>query len=81
MKISEPTIPVKVLEKLERKHNVHEYEVHEVFANNPYFRKVGKGKQPGEDVYSASGRTDSGRYLQVFFIYKKGGRALVISAY
>ena len=34
----------------------------------------------GEDLYRALGHSDSGRYLTVFFIYKKTREALVISA-
>lgn len=35
---------------------------------------------PNEDVYSASGQTDAGRYLVVFFIHKPGHIALILSA-
>jgi len=34
----------------------------------------------GESVYWALGQTDSGRYLTIFFIHKRGGKALPISA-
>jgi len=34
----------------------------------------------GEDLFVTFGRTDSGRYLCVLFVRKKGKRALVISA-
>lgn len=34
----------------------------------------------GEDVYLALGQTDAGRYLAVFFVYKKSHDAIVISA-
>jgi len=34
----------------------------------------------GENVYAALGRTDGGRYLIVFFVRKKTGQALPISA-
>ena len=68
------------VEKLESKHNVTTMEVEEVFANRPRFRFVSKGDQLGEDVYSAMGQTDAGRYLIVFFILKPYHRALVISA-
>jgi uncharacterized DUF497 family protein len=69
-----------VIEKLERKHGVSQNEVREVFANSPHFRFVEKGYRRGEDVYSALGRTDSGRRLIVFFVRKSGGRALIVSA-
>jgi uncharacterized DUF497 family protein len=31
-------------------------------------------------VYSALGQTDAGRYLIVFFVYKKTRQALIVSA-
>ena len=34
----------------------------------------------GEDLYAALGRTESGRYLIVFFIYKLSGEAFILSA-
>lgn len=69
-----------VIEKIESKHNVSPDEVEDVFYNNPRYRKAGKGKFKGEDLYYAYGRADSGRYLFVVFIYKKTKDALVISA-
>ena len=58
------------VEKLAIKHGVEKAEVEEVLANRPYFRFVSKGNQPSEDVYSAMGQTDAGRYLIVFFYSK-----------
>ena len=52
----------------------------EVLLNQPYFRFVVKGHRVGENVYAALARTKSGRYLMVFFIYKKDGRAIILSA-
>jgi len=69
-----------VIEKLATKHNVGQNEVLEVLLNQPYFRFVEKGNRSGENVYAALGRTKSGRYLMVFFIYKKDGRAIILSA-
>ena len=67
--------------KLEQKHNVRQQEVVEVFANAPYLRFAEKGhNREGEDVYSALGRTDAGRYLIAYFIYKLDRSALVLSA-
>ncbi|MDH5683694.1 MAG: BrnT family toxin [candidate division WOR-3 bacterium] len=68
------------MEKLEQKHRVKQHEVREVLTSRPRFRFVEKGFQRGEDVYSALGRTASGRYLIVFFVYKKDKRALILSA-
>jgi uncharacterized DUF497 family protein len=69
-----------IVEKLAQKHGVQQEEIKEVFANIPHFHFVEKGHRPGENVYVALGQTDAGRYLTVFFVYKKGGRALILSA-
>ncbi|MBI1926793.1 BrnT family toxin [Candidatus Poribacteria bacterium] len=66
--------------KLESKHNVTTEEVEEVFRNRPRFRRVETGKVEGENVYSAMGPTNAGRYLIVYFIMKLSKEALVISA-
>ena len=68
------------VEKIASKHDVKTTEVEEVLANRPRFRRVSKGNRIGEDVYSAKGQTDAGRYLVVFLILKLDRRALVISA-
>jgi uncharacterized DUF497 family protein len=69
-----------IIEKLVWKHNVKQHEVIEVLRNNPQFRLVEKGHRKGEHVYSASGRTDAGRYVTVFFVYKSNRHALIVSA-
>jgi hypothetical protein len=69
-----------IVEKLLSKHNVTQEEAEEVFFNRPRFRFVERGFTKGEDVYSANGRTDSGRYLIVFFIRKPSNLALIVSA-
>lgn len=69
-----------IVEKLERKHNVQQQEVREIFTNRPQFRFVEKGHQPNENVYAALGQTIAGRYLIVFFIYKTNKQALILSA-
>src|SRR2546422_3797715 len=56
------------------------HEAEQVFQNLPNFRFVEKGYQEGEDVYSALGRTDAGRYVIVFFVRKLDGRALPVTA-
>jgi uncharacterized DUF497 family protein len=68
------------VEKLATKHGVEKTEVEEVLTNRPRFRFVSKGNRSDEDVYSAMGQTDAGRYLIVFFIQKPNRRALIISA-
>jgi hypothetical protein len=68
-----------IIEKLDWKHNVIPEEVEEVFKNKPQYRRLERGKIEGEDVYSAYGRTNEGRYMTVIFIRKSGGLALIIS--
>ena len=69
-----------ILEKIEVKHDTIQDEVEEVFFNRPKYRFVEKGYRQGENVYSASGRTNDGRYLIVFFIHKSANTALILSA-
>jgi uncharacterized DUF497 family protein len=69
-----------IIEKLARKHKVSQNEVREIMANRPHFRFVEKGHRAGENVYAAMGQTKSGRYLIVFFIYKRDGRIVILSA-
>ncbi len=80
MKIVEFLWKEQFIEKLERKHRVFADEVEEVFRNAPRFNFIAKGQIAGENVYRALGQTDDGRYLAIFFIYKRGGKALPISA-
>ena len=69
-----------ILDKIAGKHQVTEDEAEEVFFNRPRYRFVEAGHRRGEDVYSAWGRTDSGRYLIVFFVRKSANTALILSA-
>ena len=69
-----------VVQKLASKHQVEIYEVEQALQNKPKFRFVEKGERKGEDVYSALGKTDAGRYLTVLFIWKTNKEALVLSA-
>lgn len=69
-----------IISKLQAKHGVEVREVRETFEGDPRFRLVEKGHRPGEDVYAALGRTDGGRFLIVFFVRKRDGRALIVSA-
>ena len=69
-----------IVDKLARKHGVDQYEVEEALNNRPKVRFVEKGERKGEDVYLALGQTDAGRYLAVFFVYKKTKEALILSA-
>jgi uncharacterized DUF497 family protein len=68
------------VEKIESKHGVLQWEVDDVFMGKPNIRKMKKGRFRGEDVYRALGWTGAGRYLAVFFIHKRTGSALILSA-
>jgi uncharacterized DUF497 family protein len=73
--------PEQIEAKLESKHGVRCQEAREVLVGGPRIRFAERGHREGEDVYVAFGRTFSGRYLAVFFIYKPGDKtAVVISA-
>ena len=39
-----------IVEKIEAKHHVEQYEIREIFASRPQFRRVERGHRPGEDV-------------------------------
>lgn len=69
-----------IVDKLAWKHNVTPQEVEEILFDNPLYRKVQKGHIPGENLYAALGRTEAGRFLIVFFVYKTTHEALLISA-
>lgn len=80
MKISGIVWLQRVVDKVAAKHGLTQEEVEEVFSNKPEFRFLENGDIAGEDVYSAHGRTDAGRYVTVIFIMKPRGRALIITA-
>jgi len=67
------------VDKLEVKYGVSTFEAEKVLFGKPHVRRVQRGRVKGEDLYSAYGQTDGGRYLIVFFI-RKGTAALPISA-
>ncbi|TAJ97848.1 BrnT family toxin [bacterium] len=69
-----------IVEKISRKHKVKPSEVIEVLNSSTHFRFVEKGYRSGENVYSAMGQVRAGRYLIVFFVYKRGKQALILSA-
>lgn len=80
MKITECLWKDQFVEKLAQKHQVSVDEVEELFRNAPRYYFIAKGRAAGEDVYRALGKTDGGRCLVVFFVYKQAGTALPISA-
>jgi hypothetical protein len=69
-----------IIDKLCWKHHVSVNEVKQLLENNPQFFFVEKGHHQGENVYTALGQTQAGRYLTVFFVYKNHQQALVVSA-
>jgi uncharacterized DUF497 family protein len=70
-----------IAEKLASKHHVSTDEVEDLLAARSRFRFVERGHRPGENVYTASGRTRGGRRLLVFFIHKpRTHEALILSA-
>jgi uncharacterized DUF497 family protein len=80
MKITDIIWKETVVEKLIKKHGVSIAEAEEVFTSRPVVRRMIKGRVRGEDVYAAMAQIASGRYLIVFFIDKKRGMVLPISA-
>jgi uncharacterized protein len=54
-----------VVDKLLRKHSVTTIEVEEVLNNSPRYRFIERGDVEGEDLYTAMGQTDAGRYIIV----------------
>ena len=69
-----------IIDKLNWKHSLIPDEVEEVFKRKPTFLRIERGKVEGEDLYNALGQTASGRYLSVFFVYKRSRQALVVTA-
>ena len=69
-----------VVYKLAWKHHITTDEVEEVFINKPRYKLQERGNIKGEDLYTAYGRTHAGRYVTVFFIYKRSREALIVTA-
>ena len=69
-----------VIEKLARRHHLSTEEVEEVLAARPRFRRLSRGHLRGEDLYVAHGQTEAGRYVTVFFVHKRSGDALIVTA-
>lgn len=69
-----------IADKILRKHAVNVEELNQILFDRPRVLFVEKGNREGEDVYSAYGQTEAGRYLIVFFILKAGNQALILSA-
>ncbi len=69
-----------IVEKLAWKHSVFPSEVEEVLAGQCRVFMKEKGQVEGENLYNVLGRTDSGRYLSVFFIKKLNAKILIVTA-
>jgi len=69
-----------IVDKLSWKHNITTDEVEEIFDGAPRYRFIESGDVEGEDLYTALGQTEEGRYLTVYFVHKKTGEALIVSA-
>ena len=80
MEIADLLITPEILDKLLWKHSVIEMEVRQIFHDAPRYRFIETGRYQGEHLYLALGVTDSGRYLSIFFIYKKTNDALIVTA-
>ena len=66
--------------KIQQKHNLTIDEVEDALLSGVIFRRASRGKVRGENVYVAYGKTNSGRYLFIVFIYKQSMEGLIISA-
>ncbi|MBI5252071.1 MAG: BrnT family toxin [Desulfomonile tiedjei] len=80
MRITDIVWKDRFVEKLLIKHGVSVKEAEETLYCKPLIRKIAKGQVHGENVYSAMAHINNGRYLIVFFILKKNGTILPISA-
>ncbi len=80
MRITDIIWKERTVAKLADKHNVSVPEAEEVLLSRPVVRRMAKGHVRGEDVYAALAQVRNGRYLIVFFIDKKRGVALPVSA-
>lgn len=69
-----------IVEKLTNKHGVSIAEAEQGVLSRSLVRRVTTGHVRGEHVYAAMAQTEGGRYLIVFFIDKKRGVVLPISA-
>ena len=76
MKINDIFIPEDILEKINTKHSIEDWEVNEVFFNPDAYISIRKS----QGKYVAYGQTFAGRYLLVGFKYHKQGMVEVRTA-
>ena len=70
----------RIIEKIAWKHNILPSEVEQVLCGQCRIFRKEKGRVEGEHLYNALGKTESGRFLSVFFIRKLGSKALIVTA-
>ena len=70
----------RVIDKIAWKHNILPSEVEEVLSGQCRVFRKEKGKVEGEHLYNPLGRTESGRYLSIFFIKKLSNKAMIVTA-
>ena len=80
MKIRDTIWLQRVVDKLLVKHDVTTEEVDAAIHRLSHVKRLEKGHFENEDLFSGFGRSDAGRYLTIFFIYKSTQEALIISA-
>lgn len=80
MRITDIIWKDRYVEKLAGKHRITVVEAEEALLSRPVVRRIAKGHVQREDVYAAMAQISGGRYLIIFFISKKHGMALPISA-
>ena len=80
MRITDIVWKERTVEKLSEKHSVSVADAEETLLSRPVVRKIARGRVRGEDVYAVLAQIETGRDLVVFFIHKKHGIALPISA-
>lgn len=68
------------LEKPAHRHDVLPVEARKILVSSPHFRFTEEGHRRGENVYAALDQTEAGRYLVVYFVRKRDGKALILSA-
>ena len=66
--------------KIVHKHGVSTEEAEDVVFGSRLVRRAERGRIKGEDLYAPYGRTRAGRYVVVFFIRKRRGLAMPITA-
>lgn len=74
MHFSEIECSEAVAEKIQSKHGVEPSEVEELLANDPQTRRAGR------ELYSVSGRADSGRYIVILLRDLGGGVGRLVTA-